>query len=94
MRSPTRRTLLAQASQDLGQHELLKLIPAVWSGSRAYRATFPVEKLNEAWTAEVGPNQLHRVHSEVVVAVSLPSCSILTHLYLTCSTVHWTGPRE
>jgi len=94
VRSPTRRTLLAQASQDLGQHELLKLIPAVWSGSRAYRATFPVEKLNEAWTAEVGPNQLHRVHSEVVVAVSLPSCSILTHLYLTCSTVHWTGPRE
>ena len=69
VRSPTRRTLLTQAAADLGQPELTKMIPAVWSSARVYRATIPVEKLNQAWQAEVGPNQLHRVHSEVTVVV-------------------------
>jgi len=71
VRSPTRRALLTQAAADLGQPALLRMIPAVWSSARAYRATFPVEKLNQAWQAEVGPNQLHRVHSEATVVVRL-----------------------
>jgi len=81
--------MIGLAAQELQQPDLLKLAPAVWSGTTAYRAAFPVGNLDKAWEAEVGPGHPHRLHEEMVIVVR-PHYLVLVWARLICRLpVHW-----
>lgn len=72
--------MLDTAARDLDQPSLRKLAPAVYSGSRVYRAVVPVQIFDDLWRDEFGASEPHRVHRENLLMVS--ACVALINLRL------------